>query len=128
MQITLTACVSFFGQKSLPGLDAVKSHSKLMVLGKPISGKTIFLKPIVIPCDRAKFEANKIQTFIVLKTFSEIANLDLLADIKQNSKIAQNHTTRGTPLTIAYRKIEPSGTPPENFEFPQGSTLASDKR
>ncbi|WP_041622466.1 hypothetical protein [Oscillatoria nigro-viridis] len=27
-------------QKRVPGLDAVKSHSKLMVLGKPGSGKT----------------------------------------------------------------------------------------
>ncbi len=65
-------------QKRVPGLDAVKSHCKLMVLGKPGSGKTTFLKHIVIQCDRAKFEANKIPIFIPLKTFAEIANLDLL--------------------------------------------------
>ncbi len=65
-------------QKRVPGLDAVKSHSKLMVLGKPGSGKTTFLKHIAIQCDRAKFEANKIPIFIPLKTFAEIANFDLL--------------------------------------------------
>ncbi|MBE9162069.1 NACHT domain-containing NTPase [Tychonema sp. LEGE 06208] len=65
-------------QKRVPGLDAVKSHSKLMVLGKPGSGKTTFLKHIAIQCDRAKFEANKIAIFIPLKTFAEIPNLDLL--------------------------------------------------
>ncbi|MFS8120748.1 MAG: NACHT domain-containing protein, partial [Microcoleus sp.] len=65
-------------QKRVPGLDAVKSHSKLMVLGKPGSGKTTFLKHIAIQCDRAKFEANKIPIFIPLKTFAESANLDLL--------------------------------------------------
>ncbi|MEP6487206.1 NACHT domain-containing NTPase [Microcoleus vaginatus GB2-A3] len=65
-------------QKRVPGLDAVKSHSKLMVLGKPGSGKTTFLKHIAIQCDRAKFEANKIPIFISLKTFAEIANVDLL--------------------------------------------------
>ncbi|MEG5025892.1 NACHT domain-containing NTPase [Microcoleus sp. AT8-B1] len=65
-------------QKRVPGLDAVKSHSKLMVLGKPGSGKTTFLKHIAIQCDRAKFEANKIPIFIPLKTFAAIANLDLL--------------------------------------------------
>ncbi|MEG3920959.1 NACHT domain-containing NTPase [Microcoleus sp. T3_A4] len=65
-------------QKRVPGLDAVKSHSKLMVLGKPGSGKTTFLKHIAIQCDRAKFEANKIPIFIPLKTFAEIPNLDLL--------------------------------------------------
>ncbi|MEG4199646.1 NACHT domain-containing NTPase [Microcoleus sp. Pol12A5] len=65
-------------QKRVPGLDAVKSHSKLMVLGKPGSGKTTFLKHLAIQCDRAKFEANKIPIFIPLKTFAEIPNLDLL--------------------------------------------------
>lgn len=65
-------------QKRLPGWDAVKSHSKLMVLGKPGSGKTTFLKHIAIQCDRSEFEANKIPIFIPLKTFAEIANLDLL--------------------------------------------------
>jgi predicted NACHT family NTPase len=68
-------------QKRVPGLDAVKSHSKLMVLGKPGSGKTTFLKHIAIQCDRAKFEPNKIPIFIPIKRFSEIANLDLLAYI-----------------------------------------------
>ncbi|MEG4329901.1 hypothetical protein Q5688_31970, partial [Microcoleus sp. herbarium5] len=52
-------------QKRVPGLDAVKSHSKLMVLGKPGSGKTTFLKHIAIQCDRAKFEANKIPIFSI---------------------------------------------------------------
>ena len=65
-------------QKRVPGLDAVKSHSKLMVLGKPGSGKTTFLKYIAIQCDRSEFEANKIPIFISLKTFAEISNLDLL--------------------------------------------------
>ena len=65
-------------QKRVPGWDAVKSHSKLMVLGKPGSGKTTFLKHIAIQCDRAKFEANKIPIFISLKNFAEITNLDLL--------------------------------------------------
>ncbi|MEG4811682.1 NACHT domain-containing NTPase [Microcoleus sp. F8-D3] len=65
-------------QKRVPGLDAVKFHSKLMVLGKPGSGKTTFLKHIAIQCDRAKFEANKIPIFISLKNFAEIANVDLL--------------------------------------------------
>ncbi|MEG3906339.1 NACHT domain-containing NTPase [Microcoleus sp. w2-18bC1] len=65
-------------QKRVPGLDAVKYHSKLMVLGKPGSGKTTFLKHIAIQCDRSEFEAHKIPIFISLKTFAEIANLDLL--------------------------------------------------
>ncbi|MEG4484984.1 NACHT domain-containing NTPase [Microcoleus sp. D2_18a_B4] len=65
-------------QKRVPGLDAVKSHSKLMVLGKPGSGKTTFLKHIALQCDHAKFETNKIPIFIPLRTFAEIPNLDLL--------------------------------------------------
>jgi IS5 family transposase len=27
-----------------------------------------------------------------------------------------------------YRKVDPDGTPPESFEFPQGGKLASDNR
>ena len=58
-------------QKRVPGLEAVKHHSKLMVLGKPGVGKTTFLKYLAIKCNRGDFNENKIPIFISLKKFAE---------------------------------------------------------
>jgi predicted NACHT family NTPase len=60
-------------QQRVPGLDAVTEHKKLMVLGKPGSGKTTFLKHIAIECNKGKFESKLIPIFIPLKIFAEEA-------------------------------------------------------
>ncbi len=57
--------------KGRPGLEAVEKYSKLMVLGKPGSGKTTFLKHLAIQCDRGKFQAHRVPIFITLKQFAE---------------------------------------------------------
>ena len=58
-------------QKRVSGLDAVKRHSKLMILGKPGVGKTTFLKYLAIQCNRGKFANSKVPIFIPLKKFAE---------------------------------------------------------
>ncbi|MEG3966997.1 NACHT domain-containing NTPase [Microcoleus sp. T2B6] len=57
--------------ETIPGLEAVEKYSKLMVLGKPGSGKTTFLKHLAIQCDRGKFQAHRVPIFITLKQFAE---------------------------------------------------------
>jgi predicted NACHT family NTPase len=57
--------------KRILGLEAVEKYSKLMVLGKPGSGKTTFLKHLAIQCDRGKFQAHRVPIFITLKQFAE---------------------------------------------------------
>ncbi len=61
-------------QKRVPGLEAVKNNSKLMVLGKPGAGKTTFLKYLAIQCIRSELEANRVPIFITLKEFAETPN------------------------------------------------------
>ena len=53
------------------GLEAVKQHSKLMVLGKPGAGKTTFLKHIAMQCSLGEFQSNRVPLFITLKDFAE---------------------------------------------------------
>lgn len=58
-------------EQRVPGLEAVKQYSKLMVLGKPGAGKTTFLKHIAIQNILGKFQANLVPIFITLKNFTE---------------------------------------------------------
>ncbi|MEG4406929.1 NACHT domain-containing NTPase [Microcoleus sp. MON2_D5] len=57
--------------KRIPGLKAVEKYSKLMVLGKPGSGKTTFLKHLAIQCNQGNFQAHRVPIFITLKQFAE---------------------------------------------------------
>jgi len=55
----------------IPGLKAVENHPKLMVLGKPGSGKTTFLKHLAIQCNKGNFQSHRVPIFIALKPFAE---------------------------------------------------------
>jgi predicted NACHT family NTPase len=61
------------GQR-VPGLEAVKKYSKLMILGKPGAGKTTFLKYLAIQCMKGEFQAERVPIFVTLKNFAEAAN------------------------------------------------------
>ncbi|MBD2691479.1 NACHT domain-containing NTPase [Anabaena catenula FACHB-362] len=58
-------------EERVPGLEAVKRHSKLMVLGKPGAGKTTFLKYLAMHCIEGEFLTNKVPFFITMKEFAE---------------------------------------------------------
>ena len=66
-------------EERIPGLTAVKNHSKLIVLGKPGIGKTTFLKYLAIQCSEYNFHSNKVPIFITLKDFAEFENHPSLA-------------------------------------------------
>ena len=54
----------------VPGLEAVTRYPKLIVLGKPGSGKTTFLKFLAIHCNQGDFQSERIPIFIDLKAFA----------------------------------------------------------
>ncbi|MCL6754138.1 NACHT domain-containing NTPase [Nostoc sp. CCCryo 231-06] len=60
-------------QERVSAIQAVITYSKLMVLGKPGSGKTTFLKYIAIQCNKGKLLSDRIPIFIRLRNFAEDA-------------------------------------------------------
>jgi predicted NACHT family NTPase len=58
-------------QERLAGLEIISKYSKILVLGKPGSGKTTFLQSIAISCNRGQFKSEYLPIFISLKNFVE---------------------------------------------------------
>jgi predicted NACHT family NTPase len=77
-----------FGQAGLgkvreprvPGLEAAKRYTKLMVLGKPGAGKTTFLKHLAMQSCFGDFLADHLPIFITLKDFAETPKQPNLLD------------------------------------------------
>jgi adenylate kinase family enzyme len=57
--------------RTIPGLEAVEKHPRLMVLGKPGAGKTTFLKYLAMQCVTGGLAAKKVPFFVTLKDFAE---------------------------------------------------------
>ncbi|MBD0361806.1 MAG: NACHT domain-containing NTPase [Coleofasciculus sp. C3-bin4] len=81
----------------VPGLKAVRRYPKLMVLGKPGSGKTTFLKYLAIHCSSGNFLGNLVPIFITLRDFAEANNqpscLEFIVQILSNSGVTASLVT-----------------------------------
>lgn len=61
-------------QKRVKGIEAVRNHSKLMILGKPGAGKTTFLKFLAMTCLDGKAFTDLVPVFVTLKDFADREN------------------------------------------------------
>lgn len=60
-------------QPRVPALEAVATNPKLMMLGKPGSGKTTFLQHLAVECNKGQFLPDRLPVYIRLKDFAEDA-------------------------------------------------------
>ena len=56
-------------RETVPAFDAVNTHQKLMLLGKPGAGKTTFLQHLALQCIEGNFKTDCVPIFIFLRTF-----------------------------------------------------------
>ncbi|NJM88418.1 MAG: NACHT domain-containing NTPase [Hydrococcus sp. RU_2_2] len=52
---------------TIPGMEIVGKHNKLMILGKPGSGKTTFLQYVALQCNQGKYKRELVPFFIQLR-------------------------------------------------------------
>jgi predicted HTH transcriptional regulator len=67
-------------QQQISGFQAVEQYSKLMLLGKPGSGKTTFLKHLAISCISGQFQSDCVPIFVNLNDFAERLETPSLLD------------------------------------------------
>lgn len=76
-------------KKRLPGFEVAKKHDKLMVLGKPGSGKTTFLRHLAIACSKGEFQPKQIPVLIELRSIVNFNQFDLKKLIQQELSISE---------------------------------------
>ncbi len=64
-------------KKRLPGFEVANKHDKLMVLGKPGSGKTTFLRHLAIACCKGEFQPEQIPVLIELRSIANFNQFNL---------------------------------------------------
>lgn len=81
-------------EERILGIEAVKHYPKLMVLGKPGSGKTTFLKYLAIQCISGDLLGNLVPVFITIREFAEAKTqpncLEFIYKILANSSVTDS--------------------------------------
>ena len=103
-------CLGDVRERRVPGLEAVETFSKLMILGKPGAGKTTFLKHLAIQCIGGKFQGDQVPVFITLKDFAEAdGKPDLLGYI---SRLVSHNFAEIPPTPLNKGGNEEGSVPP----------------
>jgi predicted NACHT family NTPase len=75
-------------EKRSPGFEVVARCPRLMVLGKPGSGKTTFLRHVAVACCNDEFQADHIPILIELRFIKEASQFNLLNIIHREFGLA----------------------------------------
>ena len=76
--------LSQIAEARIPGLDAANRYSKLVILGKPGSGKTTFLKYLAMKCLDGEFQPARVPVFITLRHLAEVSHKQELLEFITN--------------------------------------------
>ena len=77
------SALSDVDQPRVSGEKAALENQKLMIFGKPGSGKTTFLKHIAIMCNEGEFQPYRVPVFIQLRTYIESVRSEGDYDLKK---------------------------------------------
>jgi energy-coupling factor transporter ATP-binding protein EcfA2 len=80
-------------QKRSPGFDVAANYPRLMVLGKPGSGKTTFLRHLAVACCKSEFQADHIPILIELRFIKHASQFNLLNIIHRELGLADRAQT-----------------------------------
>lgn len=80
--------------KKLPGFEVAAKYSRLMVLGKPGSGKSTFLRHLAVDCCKGEFHADHIPILIDLRSIKTASQFNLLKSIHEEFELSDEEQTK----------------------------------
>jgi hypothetical protein len=80
-------------EKRSPGFEVSAQYPRLMVLGKPGSGKTTFLRHLAVACCKSEFQADYIPILIELRFIKDASQFNLLNIIHREFGLADRGQT-----------------------------------
>ncbi|MBW4592674.1 MAG: NACHT domain-containing protein [Brasilonema angustatum HA4187-MV1] len=81
------------GERS-PGFEVANKYSRLMVLGKPGSGKSTFLRHLAVDCCKGKFQPDLIPILIELRSIKTASQFNLLKHIHEEFELSDEKQTK----------------------------------